>query len=287
MGIRDFVRDISPPWLIGPGTPNTVLPASAGIAERFLYSLAFGMDALAQKVDDAIEMRFPGRGDPSALPVIGDDRQITRGIGESNADYAERLQYWLTTWRWAGTARGVLANVYAYVGARPRTQVVLDGDGQSVWNFINGGASAFATPTTSHRVPKNWTWDNETFVKRRWLIIDGVGDYTWATAGNIWGDPGLVWGTSRSIGFLESPAIFSTIKSIVRQWQSADARYQWLIVNYVGTWYPYNAPAGSPLLPDATWEHWSKIDTTTTPARPCRVEARFGGSFFVAIDTPW
>ena len=49
MGLRDYVKQISPPWLIGPGS-GAVLPAAAGVAERFMYSLAFGLDALAQKV---------------------------------------------------------------------------------------------------------------------------------------------------------------------------------------------------------------------------------------------
>lgn len=289
MGLRDYVKQISPPWLIGPGS-GAVLPAAAGVAERFMYSLAFGLDALAQKVEDAIKMRFPGVGDPSALATIGDDRRITRGIGESDADYSERLRYWLVTWRWAGTARGVLSNVYAYVGVKPRTQVVLDGAGQSVWNYINQGADAFATPSTSHRVPKNWTWDAEVFVKRRWLIIDAANWLTttfWITSNASWGNGGITWGDPFSMGFDALPAVLATLKTIVRQWQSADTRYQWIVVTYDGNLFPYNGAAGAATLPNSTWGHWSKIDATTTPARPCRVDSRTNMARYIAVDAPW
>lgn len=284
MGIRDFVKAISPPWLIGPGTPNTTLPASAGVAERYMYSLAFGCDALAQKVEDAIKMRFPGVGDPSALPQIGADRRITRGFAESDADYSGRLTRWLTTWRYAGAPRGVLEAVAGYVwSVAPRVLSVLDEPSKTRWDVLPEGSLPNDSPTVSRVTPKNWTWDVYAYVKRRWLVIDAENFSTaqkWCNSTLLFGDPGLLFGSAHSWGFDEPAEVFTTLRTLVRDWASADTRYQWLIVNYSATLFSPTAPAGSPLLPATTWTTWSIIQAGV---RPVRYYGRTSGARFVAV----
>lgn len=283
MGIRDFVKAISPPWLIGPGTPSVPLPAAAGVAERFLYALSLGGDYLAQKVEDAIKMRFPGVGDPSALAQISDDRLIVRGFAESDVDYAARLRRWLTTWRYAGAARGVLEAVAGYIGVRPRVQSILDGALQSVWDVLSENAEPNATPDTYHVTPENWNWDNIEYVGRRWLVLDGTNIST----GNLWVNANWFWGmgtwgmANMSLGMTSNSQVFSTIRSLVNSWRSAGTRYQWCVVNFDPTWYDHTLPPGDPLLPDASWETWSKIDASS--ARPVRVESRHVNSRFFNI----
>lgn len=284
MGIRDFVKSISPPWLIGPGKPNAALPDSAGVSERLLYSLSIGADELIQKIEHAIKMRFPGVDDPSSLPQIAADRLIVRGFAETNADYADRLRRWLTTWSHAGAARSVLEAVAAYIGERPIAQSILDGYGQSVWDLLPENADPSATPSTYHVSPENWDFDNLPYIARRWLVLNATN----VSTGNSWVNAGWFWGMgtwgmpNMSMGFVANSQIFATIRSLVNAWRSAGTRYPWVIVNFDPAWYDHALPPGDPLLPDSSWETWSKIDVSG--ARPVRVESRHINSrFFSAL----
>jgi hypothetical protein len=291
MGLRDYVKQISPPWLVGPGN-GSVLPAAAGVAERFMYSLAFGLDALAQKVEDAIKMRFPSIGDPSSLPQIGNDRQIVRGIGESDASYSTRLNLWLDTWRLAGEARGVLEVIAGFVQVEPRIMSVMVSPlaNKATWYFLAEGDDYNAAPTKMFQTPINWVWDTDSFVKRKWIVID-AGNFSipnyWVADSGFWGMAGLNYGDDLSIAMNRPPSTFATLRDLAKRWQSADTRTQWIVINYLSGMFDQYDPPGSASLPDATWAHWSKIDTASTPARPIRIPSRSQDAWYVAVQAPW
>lgn len=274
MGIRDLVKAISPPWLIGTGTVGAPLPAVAGIAERFLYSIAIGSDLLVYKIEQAIWLRFPGYSNGSSLAQLGQDRVIPRGRDESDDSYAERLRAWLDTWRRAGTPWGVLGSVYAYLPVRARTQSILMGVGQSVWDIIPAGQTPKAAPVVHHVAPPNWIWDALPWPQRRWLVVDhsdGVtawvsvlGDYG---AGTLWGDATVSWG-------LATPSTLGDdLRALVRQWKSAATRYPWIVVLFDPAWADWTDAPGGPTVPDSAYEAWSKIDTSGP--RAVRVPSRF------------
>lgn len=281
MGIRDLVKSISPPWLIGPGTPSVPLPANAGIAERFMYSIAVGSDLLAQKATEAIQLRFPGYLNPTSLAQIGSDRVIARGIGETDASYAERLRLWLDTWRLAGTAWGVLQAIDAYLPVRARTQSILAGAGYSVWDIIAQGQDPATAPTTHHVTPPNWYWDHLGYIQRRWLVIDhSDGATAWVQPfGNFGG--GSTWGTNAGSWGLDALAsIAPTLRGLVATWKSASTRYPWIMILIDESWGDWSAAYPDPTtLPDPSWETWSKIDASG--ARPARVPSRFADARYV------
>lgn len=273
MGIRDFIKAVSPPFLIGPGTPSVPLPATAGIAERYMYALVFGCDAILEKINEAIAMHFPGYGDASALPYTGEDRKIYRGLYDSDAAYAERLQMWLDTWKHAGLARGVIGAVAAYISpVAPGIYSALAGDNQSVFDSLADGSNWNDTPTTFHVSPPVWFWDNEPWPKRRWLVIESAGvasGITWAPStktwgvGNVWGDINFSWGW-------DLPSIVADdLRSLVQQWKGAGTRYPWIIITY-GLFF---APSSG------DYEYWSKVIGGT---RPVRVPARSASARYIS-----
>lgn len=283
MGIRDLVKAISPPWLVGPGTPSTPLPAGAGIAERFMYAIGIQPDFLIFKVQEAIKLRFPGYLNASSLAQIGDDRAILRGYLETDDSYAARLRAWLDTWRHAGAARGVLQAVASYLPSNPGVRSVLDGDNvsdASVWDVLTPGQDPASAPTTTHVSPKNWYWDALNWVKRRWLIIEG-GPGTWAEPTYVYADPSATWGmTGSSWGINNPPERAETLRQLVRTWKGGGTRYPWIVVNFSPGQFDPSATYPAPgVLPDPSFGTWSKIDTSG--ARAARVSSRFAAARYI------
>lgn len=302
MALVDFVKAISPPWLVGRVTPNVPLPQAAGVSERFLYALAEGLDYVAEKITQAIAMRFPGLGDASALPELARDRRITQGFAETNAAYERRLVRWLDTWRRAGTPASVIESVSYYVGVQPKITSVLQcvtyGMDSARYDVLAESTPASGYPTTVYE-PLNWFWDrhfgasyvatdSEKWLRRRWLVIaykNTTTTQTWVTATRTFGDGIATLGASGyCVGMVGNPIVFSDLCALAKTWKSAGARYWWIIVNFSTNplkYDPAEAP-GSANLPDVTWQNWSKIDTSGV--RPVRVPSRFSDSRFIACE---
>jgi hypothetical protein len=67
--------------------------------------------ALPGQVDGTIAPNLGGYENADALALIGEDCQVLRGLGESDADYALRLRRYRDDWRRAGSAFGLLEAV--------------------------------------------------------------------------------------------------------------------------------------------------------------------------------
>lgn len=268
MGIRDFVKAISPGFLIGPGTPGTFLPALAGVAERLLYSLTLGSDVTLEKVTEAVTMRFPGKGDASALPYSGAERMIARGPYETDASYAARLTVWLDLWSHAGQARGVVNALAGYLTpVAPLTASWLEGAGETVFDLLADGATWDATPTTVHDVAGASNWDGHQYPKRRFVAINGWGTtsgITWARCTWTWGGAGAWGDLTRSWGLDTASSIAADIRTIVAQWKGGGTRYPWVVIRLTDACH----------VPPTTgdWGNWGKIDSSGT--RPVRVPSR-------------
>jgi hypothetical protein len=97
MGVYgDYRKQLSPPWLLRAN--GAKLSEAKGEAE----------DATIARVKEAVRVRFPSELNEAALYLIGRDRQIPRGAGESGETYAARLKAAFNAWKWAGTAKGLL-----------------------------------------------------------------------------------------------------------------------------------------------------------------------------------
>lgn len=276
MGIRDFVKAVSPPFLIGPGTPGAPLPATAGIAERFMYALSFGCDAILEKINEAVSMHFPGYGDASALPYTGADRGIVRGLYETDANYAARLQRYLDTWHDAGTARSVIQQIAWYVyPVEPLLGSYLEGVNETRYDLLADGSNPDTDPTVTHAVPPDQQWDQLGYYKRRFFFIKAWGTAsgtTWAPSGTVFGAAGYVFGDlTKSIGYNLPPQVATDLRAMVAQWQCAGTRYPWIVIIIVDGWSGTTS---------GTWANWSKIDTSGT--RPVRVPARDSKGLYIS-----
>ena len=268
MGIRNFVKAISPGFLIGPGTPGAPLPATAGYAERLMYSLALGADVVLEKTSEAIAMRSPGLGDASSLPYSGAERMIARGPYETDVSYAARLVVWLDSWSHAGQARGVVSALAGYLTpVGPLVGSWLEGSGETITDIVFDGDPWDTVPMTIHDALAASDWDGHLYPKRRFVAIDAWGTasgITWAPSTSVWGVAGTWGDRTRSWGLDIASSVAADLRSIVEMWKGGGTRYPWIVIRIT------DACAVPPTTGD--WGNWSKTDLSGV--RPVRIPSR-------------
>lgn len=94
---------IVPPWLRGP------------VGTKFIGGLGDVIDDLIDRTADGAALRFPfDNPDPDALALIGRERRIRRGPGESAKTYANRIRGWWDAHKTRGGPYALLGQLYAF-----------------------------------------------------------------------------------------------------------------------------------------------------------------------------
>ena len=204
---RDAIKQLSPPWL------------AVGSAERFMYNIGLGSDALLEKFNQAMQARFPKQCDASALPLIGNDRLMAQGPNEPVASFRARLSQAFDAWQRAGARRAVLQQALGYVanGADVRSTkspigaiVGTSGGGTfSTWDVFYYGDDTSQPPTHIRNAPSNWDWDGNDQNWQVFLVLyypialsstTGTAMSITATSGGFATVTGLTGMTSSAVG---------------------------------------------------------------------------------------
>ena len=234
-GFRDRIKTLCPTWL------------QDGVGERLMYSAGLGVDLVAEKSLQAIRARMPGKGDPSALPILGADRRIRRGFAETDESYAGRLSGAFDSWQIAGTARGKMEQLAGYLS--PEQVVFRQVSNSSAWDTLAIDGSYSHTLAS----PANWDWDGDSTSWWRFWVILYPPASLWVTEGT-WGD-GQLWGDGGTWGTTATTEQIASLKAIVADWRAAHAVPLWLVIAFdPASFDPAGAP-GAP-LPDGTWGTW-------------------------------
>lgn len=99
---KSTLERIGPPWL------------QRLVGKRLLGSIGEVLDEQVDRLADGVKLRFPGLGDESALPYIGRDRLLRRGVVETAATYALRLRAWWDAHRLRGGPYALLEQLHAF-----------------------------------------------------------------------------------------------------------------------------------------------------------------------------
>lgn len=254
---------------------------------------------MIEVADDGARASMPGQIDiaghdgyadfPSldALPVLGRERRIARGLLQSPADYAGELRRHLDYARRAGTAFVVLDRIASLLSpAPPMLRLVTNTTAATTWytrlatgDFIvqntlgMGLAIAAATgavsPNTS--IAKPWDWDSHSNPAppdagepgRIWIIVYAPcnGKYLAGDEGQ-WGDGTTKYGDGdgttevKTIGTTTTEQWVQLIRGEAKTWRCAGHRLSHIIVAFDPA--SFN-PLSSTGLPDGHWGNHGRI----------------------------
>jgi hypothetical protein len=194
---RDTLRRICPPWL------------ARGNAEKYVYTFGLHLDILGDAVVAAIKLRFPNAYSAESLPLLGRDRKIRRGIGETDATYATRMRRWLDDHARRGGPYAMLAQIFAHYATAPFLVELVSRKGQRHAMAIDGSVTRSEISFEPDDRPDLWS---------RWWLY-----YHWPTAvaaDGVWSDPGVwsdggVWDSSLTVAEVED------LKLIPTEWNAA------------------------------------------------------------------
>lgn len=258
LNLRDALRNIVPNWLSNRRGLN--------VAFSVLYVIAMMCDFLIEAMIQGVWAAWPGKGDPSALPYIGQSRGIPRGLSESDASYAARLIGWLTTWVESGSDALLIQLLQIYLGGNLPVRIV-DRAGQ----FTSIDAAGNVTFTTD----ATWNFDSVEFPVRAgwwsdlWVIVyitDGRWPpYTATLSDSAWL---AAWGTYNgfAVGMQVPVAVAQGIVSITHTFKGAHAWLEAIVFTTdTALFIPGALTSG---FPDGKWGNWSRqIAGVQTPAR--------------------
>jgi hypothetical protein len=244
-----------PHWLLGPNSG------------RIVYTLGLLLDMQLEWLMLGIQQRFPLVCDEGALPWLGRDLGIRRGLREALDAYRQRLTRWAPTWRRAGNAFAILEQAQIYFSPQaPRVHLVQRDPGadgkptRSTWcTRETDGSETFHVETTA-----NFDWDSadparpaslDDLDPRVWLIIEQPpADTTglFASRSSVSAairDPDGMNGCVRPDGSQAPADQYRDLFNLVYDWR-AMGTYVAGVLLYLGTLSPSGSGAQ---YPDGTW----------------------------------
>lgn len=216
------------------------------------YTLGLLMDAYLTRLLQGLRARWPSYAMPSALPFLGRDRRIIRGINEPAEAYAARLLRWLDDHRIRGNPYALMEQLRAYCQADVRIRTV---DMRGNWYTIERDGTREVMLDSAQ-----WNWDaaDPSRWSRFWVIIYPTSDgQPWERDGT-WGD-GAVWSDDAAEGTWGSTALLTEVESvrrIVREWKPAGTTCVRIIVAFADDVF---VPGGAAET-DGQWANHSKND---------------------------
>lgn len=257
---------------------------------RFAGTVAITLDALAEATFQGRLAAMPGQTaavpamggyeSEDALPLIGRDRRIARGLEETSPSYARRLRRWRQSWRRAATGWSLAEQVQGVFGPdRPTVKVVsasvdtgaglrsnawhsIDPDGVLTYYGPEGGfvIEPDGTMSVFADACAPWDWDSlslpdgttEPDAWRVWVIVHVPAAMCEATEG-VWGPGPTFWGDGGTWGTTATPAAVELVRGVVADWKPAGVRCPFIIMAFDAASFDPVEPSPYTGLPDGRW----------------------------------
>jgi hypothetical protein len=247
-----------PHWLTGPNSG------------RIVYTIGLLLDMSTEWLMQGIQQRFPLLCDEGALPYLGRDLGILRGVRESVDAYRKRLTLWAPTHRRAGTPFAIAEQIQAYFAPQSPTVYVVQHDPgadgkptRATWSIRYPDG----VETTIVEQPSNWDVDSDdparpasldTRDPRLWVIVEqpagGVGGIQglFAARTSVQAavrDPDGMNGATRPGGARAPADQYRDLAGIAQQWRAMGTWIAGVLV-YFGA---YSPTATDATHPDGRW----------------------------------
>lgn len=247
-GFRDSFRDYVLEW------GSNRLSKSVGF--RWLYSMIVPFDIMIQTALEGIIAPWPGRGTPTAIPLIARMRGLLQGEGETVGHFVQRLLAWLETYDEIGSDEQLVTQIHEYLGNSPMVRVVTRA----------GNWTTIAADGTITRASAAWDWDSISNPERSgywsdlWIVV-------YPTEWPVTAIGALVDSHELGIGHAVPRVAVQAILSLVAQWKGVHTRVRAIVWSYDATLFdPANMSA--PGNPDGHWGRWGKrVMGDSVPAR--------------------
>lgn len=235
LSFRQVMLDRLPPWL----------SRHKGTAERYFYAMAIVLDAIGEALVAGVKARFPGYYTFESLPYIGRDRMMPRYLGETDAQYAERLRGWLDYHRQRGLPVPMLQELRRLLLSEETPPATV----RARLVYRSGAWFEMAADGTITTGTGAWDWDPypEQW-SRAWLILYRS---DW-TDNNKWGD---AWDPNydASLGSTAQYPQIQALRAFLQDWTPAHASIpDVIIVRDAAHW--------GDVVP-SNWHLWSNRDT--------------------------
>lgn len=240
------------------------------------YTLDLLRDGAVERVRLGLMARLPQNdptgettAPPDAIALMGRDRRVIRGLGESLQSYARRLIAWLDDRKTAGNPFALMQKLAEYTGPGCKFRTV-DARGNWYTRDVDGTRSLVLNQA-------NWEWDDHPTDPitgkqrwaRFWVIIYPPATlwtpqpFDWGdVAGPDWGEPTYTWGTTATIEEVQ------TVRAIVADWKPLHARCVNIIIAFDLASFDPAAAVDAAGMPNGLWENWGRIiDGVMRPAR--------------------
>lgn len=255
--IRDMIASIVPWWLTDRN------PAGPSVGYRILYAVATVVDACIEFFMQGVQARMSGLGTPTALPLIGSDRVIVRGPGDTDAEYAEKCRTWLDKHARRGSLEAIARQIHEFLAGHPKVRIV---NRLGVWLTINADGSM-----VRELYPLVWDWDSisnpgrNTTSPTEFFVIVYPTHYpnagVWGVNGDKFGDNGKAFGLDAPLQDIRN------VRTLIDEWKSGGSLCRCVIFTYNAA--DFDPVAGGSLLPDGNWGKYHKISGgVVVPARP-------------------
>lgn len=215
---EDYMEALSPPWLL------------SGRGARFMRAIGQVKDGSTWRMLQALMGRYPGYATASAVGMLGAERGIDKGPGESLASYAGRVRGAWDTRAYGGTARGMLTALY--VAGYTEVRLATAG-GRIYWMNADRDVEWYVLPEGS------------------WLFGETDSDY-WSRFIVIFPEPLPADWVANGVP-AESSDEAKTIKRIVRRWKPAHMDTAAIIIASSPETFDYFPEGGTWDNPGATW----------------------------------
>lgn len=247
-----------PHWLLGPNSG------------RIVYTFGLVLDMALEWLVQGIQQRFPLLCDVGALPYLGRDLGIQRGLRESTDAYRRRLSLWIPTHRRAGVPFAIAEQIQAYFSPQSPNVFIAQRDPgaggkptRTTWSVrYSDGAE-----TTFVEQPENWDYDSEDPLRpasldtrdpRIWIVIEqppaGVGGVQglFAARTSVQAElrqPFGANGVLRPSGALVPADQYRDLQQIAQKWRAMGTWIAGVLV-YLGTFDPTGSGTD---YPDGRW----------------------------------
>lgn len=269
-------------------------------------SLAAPLDAMAEAVLVGRLASHPGQvhlpgvyglggyDNVDALPLIGRDRMIRRGLEETPWDYAERLRKWRRAWARSATAPMLLEQLAGILSPDPPVLRLVSANG-TWWSRYEDGSLRYASQagdglyldvtgalSAYASIPHLWDWDGgsqpthpeQGDASRFWVVIYAPcnlphladDDDTYADVGvfNDWAADPTNAGAGASpeagtIGTASPRKHVELVRGLVQEWRAAGLKCSHVIISFDASAFNPNTDTVPSSVPDGLWGWPAKI----------------------------